>query len=133
MGSYKLKKRKDYKTTMTKVTFTMMQALRLTMMLDSHQGQRKNLRMVRELREKIGLTDQKLQDMLTPLPGGTGMAISPAVMTMDPVEVMMIPEEARKALEILDAETLTARDLIWAEPLAKELERATVLQSAAAA
>lgn len=98
----------------------MLQAVRVTMMLDSHTGQRKALRMVRELRERIGITDEMLAEMLKPT--GGGFQINPDVLTRPGVEVAMIPEEARRVLEILDSETLVARDLVWVEPLAKQLE-----------
>ena len=106
--------------TLKSVSLTGLQTIRLVMMLDQHQGQRKALRMVAELKERIGISDEDWQKMLTPVENG--FQISPDVLKRPEIEVPMIPEEARKCLEILDGQTLTARDLEWAEPLARQLE-----------
>ena len=104
---------------MKTLTLTMLQAVRIAIMLDNHQGQRRELRIVRDIRERLGLPDEKLAAVTTPVQNG--VAISAAVKDMDDIQIQLAPEEARKLLEILDSQTLTTRDLQWAEPLAKEL------------
>jgi len=46
-------------------------------------------------------------------------------MTMQKSEIQMLPGDARGVLEILNGQTIVARDLIWLEPLAKQLEEMT--------
>jgi hypothetical protein len=104
---------------MKTIKLTMLQAIRLAIMLDNHQGQRKDLRSLQDMRERLGITDE---DMLTyTKPVANGLIISDDVKAMPPIEFGIVREEARKLLEVLDQQTLTVRDLVWAEPLAKEL------------
>ena len=97
----------------------MLQTVRLAMILDNAQGTRKELRVIHELRERMSLTDEDLQALLTPVQNGA--VISPRVTEMPGTDLAMTKEEARRVLELLDTQTLTSRDLAWAEPLAKSL------------
>jgi len=108
---------------MKTVHMTMMQAVRLTLILDNHQGNRKDLRMVRELRERIGVTDEQLVEWVKPLANGqSGATLDNAILTQPDIEVAMIAEEARRVMEILNTQTYVSRDLVWLDPLTKQLE-----------
>lgn len=97
----------------------MLQALRLAIMLDNHQGQRKDLRSLQDMRDRLGITDEAMQSLTKPV--ANGLIISDDIKTMPPIEFPIVREEARKLLEILDQLSMVTRDLVWAEPLAKEL------------
>jgi len=105
---------------MKHVTLTALQSIRLILMIDAHQGTRKDLRMLGELRARLGVSDDTLAHIVRPVQGGA--AIDNEIMTMPDVEISLVPEEARRLLEILNTQTLVVRDLVWAEPLAKQLE-----------
>ena len=101
----------------------MMQAIRIAIMLDNHPGNRKDLRIVRDLRDRLDLSDEKIQRLTRPVQGG--VVIAEEVKEMPAFGIQVAPEEARKLLEILDGQTLLARDLQWVEPLAKSLSEIT--------
>lgn len=103
----------------------MLQAVRLAIIIDNHQGQRKELRMLGDLRERIAISDERLNGWVTPIPGG--LRISEEIVKVeDTVELQLVKEEARKLLEIIDAQTLTVRDLAWVEPLVMNLSSVLV-------
>lgn len=107
---------------MTTINLTMFQAVRLILILDAHTGQRKDLRIVRDVRSRIGISDDRLAELMTPFEGG--VKISPEIMNQPPTELPIVPEEARRILEILDKQTISVRDLEWAEVIARQLEDA---------
>jgi hypothetical protein len=104
---------------MKTISLTMLQVIRLAVILDNHQGQRKDLRMLGDLRERLSLSDEKLNTYITPLPNG--FKISEEVLKEPNIEIALVKEEARKLLEIIDVQTLTVRDLVWVEPLVDSL------------
>ena len=105
---------------MKTLTLTMLQAVRVALMLDNHQGQRKDLKIVSDIRERLGISDDDIQSLITPIQGG--FTISGAIRDMPDIEITLAPAEARKLLEILDSQTMSTRDLAWADPLAKNVE-----------
>jgi hypothetical protein len=110
---------------MKTIDLTALQALRLTLMIDNHQGQRRELRMLGELRRRIGFSDEEIAKLVTPIAGGGGASVIAATITNMPDRSLeLVPEEARRVLDILNTQTLTVRDLTWTEPLVKALEAA---------
>lgn len=107
---------------MKTIHLTMFQAVRLVLMLDAHTGQRKDLRIVRDVRMRVGISDARLAELVTPIEGG--LQLSPDIMNQPPIQLEIVPEEARRILEILDKQTMTVRDLEWAESLARQLTAA---------
>jgi hypothetical protein len=104
---------------MKTITLTALQVVRLAIILDNHQGQRKDLRMIGDIRERLNFSDDKLALWISPLPNG--FKISEEALKEPDLQLQIVKEEARKLLEIINVQTLTVRDLAWVEPLANDL------------
>jgi len=104
---------------MKTLNLTMLTAVRLALMIDASQGNRKDLRTLGDVRRRLGISDETLQSVVKPVAGGA--VISDEVKTMPDIGLTLAPEEARRLLEVIDAQTFTVRDLEWVEPLVKDL------------
>ena len=100
---------------MKPITLTMLQVVRIAIMLDGSQGQRKDLRVLQDIRKRLDINDEELALLVKPIQGG--FAISNEVQSMQPREIQLAPEEIRRLIEVLDAQTFTVRDMAWVDPM----------------
>jgi hypothetical protein len=105
---------------MKTIPLTLATAVRLSLIIDSFQGNRKDLRILGDVRRRIPINDEQLRSYVTPVQGGA--QISEKVNELPDVEIQLAPEEARRLMEILDQQTFTVRDLGWVEQLVKDLQ-----------
>ncbi len=109
---------------MKTINLTLLQRVRLTIMLGQHTGSRKDTltRMIADLQERIGLTDAEMDPLVRPLGDGRLM-IASTIDTVSTQAFAVTRSEAAALLAKVNSEQLTARDLrSWADDLAEQLE-----------
>jgi hypothetical protein len=104
---------------MKTITLTMLQAVRLALMLDGAQGQRKDLGILQDIRRRLNLPEETLTKYVRPIPGG--LAIAEEVTLLPSFEMQIAPAEIRRLVEVIDAQTFIVRDLTWLDPLVEQL------------
>lgn len=102
------------------LTIPVRTAVFLTIRLQGYQAQREELRIVKDIIERLGISNS-MEKYIKPI-DDTRSSISRDIDDLPPIETTFSPSECRTIIKILNESTLTVQDLSWVDPLIEQLE-----------